>query len=110
MTWVRSQILRPDGSPVVGQCVTAVLIAPASWLSTGAGQASGKVRTNTDVTGTWRLDLLPYTAFEDSDAVYYEIHEGPGKPVWTIRVPPAGEPPIEYRMQVLLFDPPGSAQ
>lgn len=106
MTWVKSIILRPDNTPVVGQCVAAILIAQPGWLTGGVGQAVGTVRTNTDDTGLWRLDLLPYTDFEDVDNVYYEIHEGTGMPVWTIQVPPTGLPPIEYWMRDLLVQIP----
>ena len=106
MTWVKSELLRPDGTPMVGQCVTAVLIAPTPWLTTGTGHAAGTVRTNSDAAGLWRLDLLPYTDFEVPNTVYYEIHEGIEMPVWTIRVPPPGLPPIEYWMRDLLVQTP----
>ncbi len=106
MTWVKSELLRPDGTPIVGQCVTAILIAAAPWLTTGTGQANGTVSTNTDATGLWRLDLLSYVDFEAPDTVFYEIHEGRDMPVWTIRVPPAGLPPIEYWMRDLLAQTP----
>lgn len=106
MTWVKSRLVRPDGTPVVGQCVTATLLSRPSWLSNRSGQALGVVRANTDHTGLWRMDLLPHNQFETGDSVYYQINEGRGMPTWTIRVPPASNTTPEHWMRDLLVDPP----
>jgi hypothetical protein len=103
---VKSTLVRPDGSPVVGQCVIATLMSHPAWLQNHSGQVLGQVRTNTDSTGVWRMNLLPYTEFETSNYVYYEIVEGRGMPTWLIRVPPEGMPPADRWMRDLLIEQP----
>lgn len=111
MTWIKSRLLRPDGRAVEGRCVTATLMTRPSWLSNAQGQVLGRVSTNTDAAGLWRLDLLPYTAFEDQLAacIYYRISEG-GSQVWSVRVPPVLDPETELWMRDVLIDEPQCPQ
>lgn len=106
MTWVKSRLVRPDGKPVEGQCVTATLVVRPSWLANATTQVIGRTSTNTDADGYWRLNLLPYTDFEGQVAacVYYRINEG-GPQIWNVRVPPVEDPATELWMRDILIDP-----
>lgn len=106
MTWVKSRLVRPDGAPVVGLCVTATLRSRPTWLRNHTGQALGVVRTNTDGTGLWRMDLLPHTELEAGEFAFYEINEGRDLPLSYIRVPHDPQPSREYWMRDLLIGPP----
>jgi hypothetical protein len=108
VTWVKSTLLQPDGSPVVGRSITAVLVADQSWLADHSGQVLRTIRDNTNESGIWRMQLLPSADFESADYVYYQIHEGRDMPAWTIRVPRTSSATAEYWMRDLVVDiPPG---
>lgn len=106
MTWVKSRLVRPDGVPVVGQCVTATLRTRPAWLGNRSGRILGSARTNTDTTGLWRLDLLPYSDFEIGEYAFYEINEGREASLSYIRVPAAQGSGQEYWLRDLLIGPP----
>lgn len=105
MTWIKSHLLRPDGSPIEGQCVTATLMLKPSWLRNATGQVVHRLFTNTDAAGLWRLDLLPYTQFEHQleECIYYRITEG-DRTTWNIRVPEVADPATELWLRDVVVD------
>ena len=92
MTWVKSRLVLPDGSPVRGAEVTATVMTGPNWLHDD-GRTIGNATTHTGRDGMWFLNLMPYTQVEPpTDAhMYYQVNEG-GQ-AWNIRVPPPPEPP-----------------
>jgi hypothetical protein len=108
VTWVKSQLVGPDGSPVVGACVTARVMTQPTWMGNRQSQVIGQVRANTDGTGVWRMNLLPHTQFETTQYVYYEVSEGRGLPTWMIRVPFVPDPNAELWLRDLIIDTPPS--
>lgn len=114
LTTVRSTLIGPDGRPLAGREVLAVLRAAPSWLDDGTGRVVDTARTRTDREGQWALPLLPNRFLEpptDKDGTpvptsYYEISEG--GLISTALVPAAGEhvdcPTQEHRCTVWLRD------
>ena len=92
MTWIKSRLVLPDGSPVRGEQVTATVMTAPNWVHDD-GRAVGGASTHTDRDGMWYLNLMPYTQVEPPvDAhMYYQVNEG-GQ-LWNVRVPPPPEPP-----------------
>lgn len=97
LTTVRSTLIGPDGRPLAGREVMAVLRAAPSWLGDGTGRVVETARTRTDRNGEWMLPLLPNRYLEPPTnesgtpvpTSYYEISEG--GLVSTALVPAAGE-------------------
>lgn len=107
MTWVKSRLVGPTGSPIEGACVKAALVQRPTWLENSTSQVASRAMTHTGPDGIWRLDLLPYTSYESQLAgcAFYRITEGTSPPiVTTIRVPEAAEGD-ELWMRDLVFDP-----
>lgn len=107
MTWIKSFLQRPDGRPLEGVCVTAILHAQPGWRADRTGQILGQATTHTDATGLWRLNLVPYTEFEPTiePYVYYTVDEG-RTPLSVIRVPFVADPSVELWLRDVLVDPP----
>src|SRR5690625_1414200 len=59
LTTVRSTLIGPDGRPLAGREVMAVLRAAPPWLGDGTGRVVETARTRTDRNGEWMLPLLP---------------------------------------------------
>lgn len=105
MTWIKSTLQRPNGRPLEGVCVTAILMIRPGWTGDRHGQIVGEVTARTDQLGVWRLDLLPYNAFDPdlADYAYYQVDEGTGA-LWNIRVPPVPDPTSELWLRDVLID------
>lgn len=107
MTWVKSRLVDPTGSPIEGACVKAALVNKPSWLADATSQVVSRAMTHSGPDGLWRLNLIPYTAYESqlANCAFYHITEGTKPPTLTvIRVPEAGEDE-ELWMRDLVFDP-----
>lgn len=85
MTWIKSQLFAPDGTPIEGCCVTATLVPPPGWLNDATGRVTSRAVTHSDSNGLWRLNLVPITHFEESCA--YRVVETCTDAVWHIHVP-----------------------
>ncbi|MBB3665910.1 hypothetical protein FB384_004869 [Prauserella sediminis] len=85
---LKSRLLSPDGTPVVGEQVTATLMSRPSWIvSPSRGRAIGSVTVHSDVNGYWRMSLLPHTEFEIGESgpyVWYQVTEG-DTVTWSVR-------------------------
>jgi hypothetical protein len=105
VTWIKSTLQRPDGRPLEGVCVTAILMIRPGWSADRHGQIVGEVTTRTDQLGQWRMNLLPYNSFDPdlADYVYYQVDETTGA-LWKIRVPPVDDPASELWMRDVLID------
>jgi hypothetical protein len=107
VTWVKSRLVDPSGKPIEGAYVKAALMSTPTWLADSVSQVARRALTHTGPDGLWRLDLIPYTAYESQLAAcsFYHIVEGTNPPIVTvIRVPEAGEGE-ELWMRDLVFDP-----
>lgn len=107
MTWVKSRLVAPSGAPIEGACVKATLVSKPTWLADSTSQVVSRAMTHTGPDGMWRLNLIPYTAYESQLAAcsYYHIIEGTNPPTVTdIRVPEVGDGE-ELWMRDLVFDP-----
>lgn len=97
LTTVRSTLISPDGRPLAGREVVAVLRAAPTWLEDRTGRVADTARTRTDRDGQWSLRLLPNKYLEPptneggdpTPTSYYEISEG--GLISTALVPGAGE-------------------
>lgn len=97
LTTVRSTLVGPDGRPLAGREVVAVLRASPTWLEDGTGRVIDTARTRTDREGQWEMRLLPNKYLEPptnesgkpTPTSYYEISEN--GLVSTALVPGAGE-------------------
>src|SRR5690625_2651050 len=97
LTTVRSTLIGPDGRPLAGREIIAVLRAAPSWLGDRTGRVVDTARTRTDRDGHWYLKLLPNKylepptneAGEPTPTSYYEISEN--GLISTALVPGAGE-------------------
>lgn len=97
LTTVRSTLIGPDGRPLAGREILAVLRAAPSWLGDRTGRVVDTARTRTDRDGQWELRLLPNKYLEPPTnesgepvpTSYYEISEN--GLISTALVPGAGE-------------------
>ena len=106
MTWIKSQLLAPDGTPIEGCCVTATLVPPPGWLDDATGRVTSRAMTHSDINGLWRLNLLPTTRMEAPTA--YRVVESCTDAVWYIDVPESTDEDEELWLRELLVTPPGS--
>lgn len=107
MTWVKSRLVDPAGSPIEGVCVKAALVMKPTWLADASSQVVSRAMTHTGPDGVWRLNLVPFTAYESQLAgcAFYHVTEDTRPPTLTaIRVPEADETD-ELWMRDLVFDP-----
>ncbi|WP_367139614.1 hypothetical protein [Saccharothrix sp. HUAS TT1] len=104
---VRSRALHADATPAPGRRVTARILAAPPWTGDRTSRVLGTATTWSDQAGLWALDLIPHTAFRDSDHVLVEVVEsaadGDDPVVQFARVPPSD---IPLWLGDLLVDPP----
>lgn len=107
ITMVTSLLVEPDGTPVRGRMVQAIIRADAAWLADGSGRVVSEARTVTDDQGRWSLALTPWQAMEHGEHIYYEIREG-DVVHWTHI--PASDTPLTLRQVVVNPPPPPDKQ
>lgn len=104
MTLVRSRLVDPSGSAVVGLEVIAHLVSPSQWLADGSGQVTFYASTTTDDQGYWQLDLKPQSSYATA-GTFYSIREK-GHGVSYIVVPnPGVDPLVPVKLSDHLVDP-----